>query len=271
MNQDASGHGDRQGRQEGETEEEGATFLSHLVELRSRLLRVVLCIVILFAALFPFAGQLYTALAGPLTVHLPEGTSMIAIEVASPFLTPFKLSLMLAVFLSVPFIFYQLWAFIAPGLLPNERRLVRPLLVSATLLFYAGVAFAYFVVFPLVFAFFTAVAPAGVTVMTDIARYLDFVITLFFAFGIAFEVPVATILLVLTGVTTPEALAQKRPYIIVGAFVVGMVLTPPDAISQTLLALPMWLLFEVGLVMSRVMQRRLDEAPEAGGDSSAQP
>jgi sec-independent protein translocase protein TatC len=162
----------------------------------------------------------------------------------------------------VPYILYQLWSFVAPGLYLHERRLARPLIISSTLLFFAGVAFAYYVVFPLVFGFFTSVAPAGVNVMTDISRYLDFVITLFFAFGFAFEVPVATILLVLIGTTTPEALAQKRPYIIVGAFVIGMLLTPPDVISQTLLALPMWLLFEVGLVMSKVMRRRQREAAE---------
>lgn len=248
---------------QGQNEDEGSGgFLSHLVELRTRLLHAILCIVIIFAMLFPFSEQLYTWLSGPLLAHLPEGTSMIAIEVASPFLIPFKLTLMLAIFLSVPYILYQLWSFVAPGLYLHERRLARPLIISSTLLFFAGVAFAYYVVFPLVFGFFTSVAPAGVNVMTDISRYLDFVITLFFAFGFAFEVPVATILLVLIGTTTPEALAQKRPYIIVGAFVIGMLLTPPDVISQTLLALPMWLLFEVGLIMSKVMRRRQREAAE---------
>lgn len=241
-------------------EEEGGGFLSHLVELRTRLLRAILCVVIIFAMLFPFSEELYTWLSGPLLAHLPEGTSMIAIEVASPFLIPFKLTLMVAIFLSVPYILYQVWSFVAPGLYLHERRLARPLIISSTVLFFAGVAFAYYVVFPLVFGFFTSVAPAGVNVMTDIARYLDFVITLFFAFGFAFEVPVATILLVMIGTTTPEALAKKRPYIIVGAFVIGMLLTPPDVISQTLLALPMWLLFEVGLVMSKVMRRRQREA-----------
>jgi len=243
------------------------TFLSHLVELRQRLLRVVLCVVIVFAVLYPFSNTIYTWMAGPLTVHMPEGTSMIAIEVASPFLIPFKLTLMLAVFASIPYILYQVWSFVAPGLYLHERRLVRPLVVSSTILFYGGVAFAYFVVFPLVFKFFTSVAPEGVNVMTDIARYLDFVITLFFAFGFAFEVPIATILLVMTGVTTPEDLASKRPYFIVAAFVVGMVLTPPDVISQTLLALPMWLLFEIGVVMSRVMRRRQQDRTGIEGDS----
>ena len=240
----------------------GGGFLSHLVELRQRLLRVILFIVIVFALLFPFSEELYTWLSGPLLVHLPEGTSMIAIEVASPFLIPFKLTLLVAFFISVPYLLYQVWSFVAPGLYLHERRLARPLIVSSTVLFFAGVAFAYFVVFPLVFAFFTSVAPAGVNVMTDISRYLDFVITIFIAFGFAFEVPVATILLVLIGTTTPESLAQKRPYIIVGAFVIGMLLTPPDVISQTLLALPMWVLFEVGLILSKIMRRRQQEHAE---------
>lgn len=242
-------------------EEKEATFLSHLVELRQRLLRVVLAIVVVFAMLYPFSNTIYTWIAGPLLAHMPEGTSMIATEVASPFLIPFKLTLMLAVFLAIPYILYQLWAFVAPGLYLHERRLVQPLVISSTLLFYAGVAFAYFVVFPLVFAFFISVAPEGVNVMTDIARYLDFIITLFFAFGFAFEVPVATILLVMVGATTPDSLAAKRPYFIVAAFVVGMVLTPPDIISQTLLALPMWLLFEVGVMLARTMRRRQMERP----------
>lgn len=253
------------GGPEEQTEDTGTGgFLSHLVELRQRLLRSVLCVVVVFALLFPFSEQLYTWLSGPLMAHLPEGTSMIAIEVASPFLIPFKLTLMVAIFISVPFLLYQLWSFVAPGLYLHERRLARPLIVSSTLLFFAGVLFAYYVVFPLVFAFFTSVAPSGVNVMTDISRYLDFVITIFFAFGFAFEVPVATILLVLIGATTPESLAQKRPYIIVGAFFIGMLLTPPDVISQTLLALPMWLLFEVGLFMSRVMRRRQQEREAQG-------
>ena len=256
-------------------EEQEPTFLSHLVELRQRMLRVVLAVVAVFAVLYPFSNTIYTWIADPLMAHMPEGTSMIAIEVASPFLIPFKLTLMLAIFVAIPYILYQIWAFVAPGLYLHERRLVRPLVVSSTLLFYAGVAFAYFVVFPLVFAFFTSVAPAGVNVMTDIARYLDFIITLFFAFGFAFEVPVATILLVMAGVSTPESLASKRPYFIVAAFVVGMILTPPDVISQTLLALPMWLLFEVGVMLSRVMRRRqLErtgvEADPADSDSASQ-
>jgi sec-independent protein translocase protein TatC len=225
-------------------------FISHLVELRDRLLRVVLVVVVIFLGLTPFANWLFSRLAGPLTRHLPEGSSMIAIEVASPFFTPFKLAMVIAIFAAMPYILYQAWAFIAPGLYRHERMRVFPLLVSSTLLFYLGAAFAYFVVFPLVFGFLTNTAPEGVAVMTDISRYLDFVLTLFFAFGIAFEVPVATVLLVWTGAVTPESLRAKRSYIIVGAFVIGMLLTPPDIISQTLLAVPMWLLFEVGVFMS---------------------
>jgi sec-independent protein translocase protein TatC len=225
-------------------------FISHLVELRDRLLRVVLVVVVIFLGLTPFANWLFSRLAGPLTRHLPEGSSMIAIEVASPFFTPFKLAMVVAIFAAMPYILYQAWAFIAPGLYRHERKRVFPLLVSSTLLFYLGAAFAYFVVFPLVFGFLTKTAPEGVAVMTDISRYLDFVLTLFFAFGIAFEVPVATVLLVWTGAVSPESLRAKRSYIIVGAFVIGMLLTPPDIISQTLLAVPMWLLFEVGVFMS---------------------
>jgi sec-independent protein translocase protein TatC len=213
----------------------GMGLLSHLVELRDRLLKMVIAIAVGFAVLFPFANTIYTFVSGPLTRHLPEGSSMIAIDVASPFLTPFKLVLMLSVVLTVPFLLHQLWSFIAPGLYKHEKRLALPLLVSSVLLFYLGMAFAYYVVFPLVFGFFTSVVPDDVAVMTDINRYLDFVIMLFFAFGIAFEVPVATILIVMTGMTTPDKLASMRPYIIVGAFVVGMFLTPPDVISQVLL------------------------------------
>jgi len=216
-------------------------FVQHLIELRDRLLRVVLAVVVIFLALFAFANDLYTFLAEPLLRHMPEGTSMIATEVASPFLTPFKLTLVLSVFVAVPFILYQAWGFIAPGLYKREQRLVFPLLFSSTLLFYAGMAFAYFVVFPLVFGFLLGVVPEGVAVMTDISRYLDFVLKMFFAFGLAFEVPIATILVVWSGMATAEDLAKKRPYIVVGAFVFGMLLTPPDVISQTLLAVPMWM------------------------------
>lgn len=233
-------------------------FISHLIELRDRLLRVVLCVLAVFLALSSFANEIYSFLAGPLLQHMPKNTTMIAIDVASPFFTPFKLALVLAVFISVPIILYQFWAFVAPGLYKHERLLILPLLVASTLLFYLGVAFAYYVVFPLVFGFLTASAPVGVTVMTDITRYLDFVLTLFFAFGVCFEVPIFTIVLVWSGIVTRESLAEKRPYVIVGAFVIGMFLTPPDAISQTLLAVPMWLLFEVGLLFSRFFVRKVN-------------
>lgn len=243
-------------------------FVSHLLELRDRLLRAVVVVAIFFVILFPFANDIYVWVATPLMMHLPEGTSMIATEVASPFLTPFKLSLVAALFLSMPFILYQLWAFVAPGLYKHEKRLVAPLVASSTLLFYLGMVFAYYVVFPLVFAFLTSAAPEGVTVATDISKYLDFILTLFFAFGMAFEIPIATIILVWMGVTTPDKLAEKRPYIIVGVFLFGMLLTPPDVISQTLLALPMWILFEAGLLFSRGFIRRRDKARAADGAAS---
>ncbi len=230
-------------------------FIEHLIELRSRLLKIVAVVLLAFAGLAPFADRIYTYLAGPLLRHLPESSTMIAIDVASPFLTPFKLALVVAIFLTLPFSLYQVWAFIAPGLYRHEKRLLLPLLFFSTLLFYAGAAFAYFVVLPLVFQFMTATAPEGVAVMTDIARYLDFVLTLFFAFGVAFQVPIVTIVLVWTGITTRQRLARARPYVIVAAFVIGMLLTPPDVISQTLLALPMWLLYELGLLFSRPFAR----------------
>jgi len=243
-------------------------FISHLIELRDRLLRIVLAVAVVFLCLIPFANRLFSALSGPLMAHMPEGSNMIAIDVASPFLTPFKLTLVMAVFIAMPFVLYQFWAFIAPGLYRHERRLVTPLLASSTILFYTGATFAYYVVFPLVFAFLTGTAPEGVAVMTDISRYLDFVLLLFFAFGIAFEVPVFTVLLVWTGMATRDGLRQKRPYIIVGAFVIGMLLTPPDVISQTLLALPMWLLFEVGILMSRFLLPHRKSKPEEAADQT---
>jgi len=255
-------------------------LLYHLIELRDRLLRVVLVVGVVFVALVPFSNTLFSLLSGPLMAHMPDDSSMIAIEVASPFLIPFKLTLFLALFISIPYVLYQIWAFVAPGLYKHERRLVYPLLVSSTVLFYAGAAFAYFVVFPLVFAFFTSTAPEGVAVMTDISRYLDFVLTLFFAldfvltlffaFGAAFEVPIFTILLVWTGVATQASLREKRPYIIVGAFVLGMLLTPPDIISQTLLAVPVWLLFELGVYFSGwFIKQKENSAEEASGSSVA--
>ncbi len=247
-------------------------FITHLLELRDRLLRVVAVVAVLFLLLFSFANDLYNLLAQPLLAYMPDGAEMIATKPAGTFFTPMKLALVISIFAAVPFILYQAWAFIAPGLYSHEKRLALPLLVSSTGLFYAGMAFAYYVVFPLMFQFFIAVAPEGVKVATDIGEYLDFVLKIFFAFGIAFEVPIATILLVWSGVTTPEALVEKRPYIFVGAFVIGMLLTPPDVISQTLLALPMWLLFEVGVFFSRRVARRAEsnesEADDLDGEEA---
>ncbi|MEO0423619.1 MAG: twin-arginine translocase subunit TatC, partial [Pseudomonadota bacterium] len=240
--------------------EPASSLISHLVELRNRILWAVIAVLALFLPLAPFSGKLFTILAQPLLVHLPEGTSMIATQVASPFLTPFKLTLFVALFLAMPVVLYQLWAFVAPGLYSQERRLVMPLMVSSTLLFYSGVAFAYFAVFPLMFGFFNAVAPEGVSVMTDINAYLDFVLAIFFAFGLAFEVPVATVLLVSVGLVMPSQLKQWRAYIFVGAFVIGMLLTPPDVISQTLLAVPMYLLYEAGIFLSARMVPGVREA-----------
>jgi len=241
-------------------------LVQHLLELRDRLLRVVLVIVVLFLGLFAFANDLYTYLADPLLRQMAEGTSMIATQVVSPFLTPFKLALVLSIFIAVPFILYQAWGFMAPGLYKHEKKLVYPLLLSSTILFYAGMAFAYYVVFPLVFGFLTSIAPEGVSVTPDITYYLDFAIKMFFAFGLAFEVPIATILMVWSGITTAEKLAAKRPYVIVGAFVFGMLLTPPDIISQTLLAIPMWILFELGLVFSRFYTKPEEEENNIAGD-----
>ncbi len=244
------------------------TFISHLVELRDRLLRSIIVILLIFLGLAYYANDIYALLAGPLLKHMPAGTQMIAIDVGSPFFTPFKLTLVVSVFIAIPYVLYQVWAFVAPGLYRHERRLVLPLLAASTLLFYGGIAFAYFVVFPLLFAFLSAAAPTGVTMMTDITRYLDFVLTIFFAFGAAFEVPVATILLVWSGIVDRKSLSEKRPYIIVAAFVVGAVLTPPDVVSQSLLAVPMWLLFELGLVFSRFFVPRgaADQSLPASGD-----
>ena len=241
------------------TADDPMPLVAHLRELRDRFRNAIIAVFIAFLALFPFANELYTYVSEPLRSLLPEGSSMIATEVTSPFLTPFKLSLVLAVFVAMPVILAQLWGFIAPGLYKSEKRIAIPLLTSSVVLFYGGVAFAYYVVFPLLFGFFTTVGPGDISVMTDINRYLDFVLKLFFAFGLAFEVPVAAVILILTGVVTADQLANNRSYVIVGCFVMGMLLTPPDVISQTLLALPMWLLFEVGLVMGRVLSKSPNE------------
>ncbi|MEO1034431.1 MAG: twin-arginine translocase subunit TatC [Pseudomonadota bacterium] len=242
------------------------TLLEHLIELRSRLLRAVLAVIIVFLCLVPFAGEIFALVSTPLTEALPEGNSMIATQVASPLLTPFKTAFFVALFLAMPIVLYQTWAFITPGLYRREKRLGIPLLASSIVLFYAGIAFAYFVVFPLMFQFFNAIAPEGVAVMTDISHYLDFVLMLFLAFGLAFEVPVATVLIVWAGFSTPESLGRARPYVFLGAFVIGMLLTPPDIISQTLLAVPVYLLYETGIVMSRLMlKNRNAESEEVQG------
>ena len=231
-------------------------LVAHLTELRDRLLRALLAVLVVFICLFPFANEIYGFVSQPLRALLPEGATMIATEVASPFLTPFKLTLVAAIFIAIPYVLYQIWSFIAPGMYRHEKRLAVPLLASSVLLFYAGAAFAYYVVFPLIFGFFTSVGPDEIAIMTDINSYLNFVLKLFFAFGIAFEIPIAAVILIWAGITTPDDLVKKRPYIIVGCFVFGMLLTPPDVISQALLAVPMWILFEIGVFFGRFIQRR---------------
>jgi len=243
-------------------------LVAHLTELRSRLLRSVAAVLLIFAALFYFAQDIYALVSAPLRAYLPEGATMIATGVASPFLAPFKLTLMVSLFLAMPVVLHQVWGFIAPGLYQHEKRIAVPLMASSVLLFYAGMAFAYFVVFPIMFGFFASVTPEGVAMMTDIGQYLDFVLTLFFAFGVAFEVPVATFLLIWVGIVDVASLRNSRPYVIVGCFVVGMVLTPPDVFSQTLLAVPMWLLFEIGVFFGARIRHR--EEP-AASDGPSQP
>lgn len=246
------------------------TLVSHLVELRSRLLKMGAAIIVVFICLIPFSDLIFTQIALPLMQQLPEGSTMIATQVASPFLTPFKTTLCVAIFISMPVIIFQAWAFVAPGLYKKEKRFAIPLVVSSVILFYLGVGFAYVVVFPLMFAFFTAVAPEGVSVMTDITSYLDFVLVIFFAFGIAFEVPIATVMLVWSGLTTTENLGKKRAYVFLGAFVAGMLLTPPDVISQTLLAVPVYLLYEAGIIMSRVMLPPKEQKNDNGEDTGTE-
>tara|TARA_Y100000768_G_scaffold251518_1_gene191078 strand:- start:108 stop:890 length:783 start_codon:yes stop_codon:yes gene_type:complete len=233
-----------------------SSFVPHLIELRNRLSKILLFVLIIFIFLIPFSGEIYNVLSAPLLNALPDNSEMIAIDVASPFLIPFKLVIYLSIFITIPYILYHLWSFIAPGLYSHEKKLIFPLILSSSFLFYLGATFAYFVVFPLIFVFFIGIAPTDVAIMTDIGRYLDFVIALFFAFGFSFEVPIITVLLITSGATTREKLALKRPYIIVGAFTLGMLLTPPDVISQILLALPMWLLYELGLYFSKYFKVR---------------
>lgn len=226
------------------------SFIAHLIELRKRLMRSGIVLLVVFVCLFPWASDLYALLAQPLLAKLPKGGQMIATDVTTPFFVPLKVALMAAFLISLPYILYQLWRFVAPGLYEHEKRMVAPLIFASTVLFFCGMAFAYFVVFPVVFGFITAAAPIGVAVMTDIDKYLSFVLSMFMAFGITFQVPVAVVLLVRMGVVTVAKLREVRPYVIVGAFVVGAIFTPPDVVSQLMLALPLWLLYEAGIVVA---------------------
>lgn len=251
------------------------SFVSHLVEMRDRLLRAVLAVVVIFVLLFPWAQDLYALLAKPLLAALPKGGQMIATEVTTPFFVPIKVTMMAAFLLAMPWVFYQVWAFVAPGLYQNERRIGVPLVVASVILFLLGMAFAYFLVFPIVFGFIVGVAPEGVAVMTDIGKYLDFVMTLFMAFGITFEVPVAVVLLVTMGMVSIAKLREIRPYVIVGAFVVGAIFTPPDVISQFMLAVPLWILYELGIIVAAMMTRpkkdgEVDYAPMSEAEMDAE-
>jgi len=245
---------------EPESADQDMPLLSHLLELRDRLLRSVISILVVFLGLFYWANDIYLILAEPLRERLPEDSAMIATDIVAPFLTPFKMTAFLSIFIAMPYILHQLWAFISPGLYRHEKRFAYPLLFSSIVLFYAGLAFAYFVVFPLAWAFLTAAGPEGIQVLPDISSYLNIVLKMFFAFGIAFEIPVATVLMIWSGLTTVESLKEKRPYVIVGVFVVGMLLTPPDVISQVLLAIPMWILFELGIFFAAMSPNR--QSPE---------
>lgn len=240
------------------------TLISHLLELRDRLLRAFIAVLLVFVPLAFFANEVFTVVAQPLIAKLPEGSSLIATSVISPFMTPFKLAFFVALFIAMPFVLYQVWAFVAPGLYRREKRFALPLLVSSILLFYAGVVFAYYAVFPVMFEFFAGTTPQGVRMMTDINSYMDFVLTMFFCFGLAFEVPVVVVLLVMTGMMSVERLAAARGYVLIGIFVIAAILTPPDAISQTIMAVPMYLLYEGGLLMARLVNRlRRDEEATA--------
>jgi len=236
------------------------SFLDHIIELRNRLIRCIVVILVIFIGLFAFSNELYLYVSEPLRVLLPETSSMIATDVASAFLTPFKLTLVLSFFAAIPFILYQVWAFAAPGLYKKEKFIMLPLFFSSVFLFYAGMAFAYYVVFPLIFFFFTNIAPDGISVMPDIRSYLELILKLFFAFGLSFQIPIAVIILSWAGAVNPNELAKKRPYVFILCFVLGMLLTPPDIISQTLLAVPMWLLFEVGIFFGRLIRSRKEDS-----------
>lgn len=237
------------------------SFIAHLIELRTRLLHSIAALLLVFVCLFPFAGELYALLAHPLLAKLPKGGQMIATDVTTPFFVPLKMALMASLLIALPYILYQIWRFVAPGLYAHERRMVLPLIAASTILFYCGMAFAYFAVFPIVFGFITASAPQGVAVMTDIDKYLSFVLTMFVAFGMTFQVPVAVVVLVRMGVVTPAKLREIRPYVIVGAFIAGAIFTPPDVVSQFMLAMPLWLLYEAGIVVSGWVVKEVPHNP----------
>ena len=243
-------------------DEKELTLIDHLVELRDRIIKCFLAVIVIFLALFAFANDIYTYVASPLIAALPEGASMIAIDPTSPFFAPFKLTFYVSLLIAAPYILYQLWSFIAPGLYKNEKALAIPLFISSVALFYAGIAFARYILFGIVFGFFISVAPEGIQVAPDISSFLSFALTIFFAFGLAFEIPVAVFLCVWAGLTDPESLTQKRPYVVVGCFVIAMLLTPPDPFTQSMLALPMWALFELGIVAGRMIRKREEEKEE---------
>lgn len=248
-------------------EEKELTLVDHLIELRDRILKSIIAIVIIFLALFAFANDIYTYVANPLIEALPEGSTMIAIDPTSPFFAPFKLTFYVSFLIAAPYVLYQIWSFIAPGLYKNEKSVAIPLFISSVLLFYSGIAFARYILFPFAFAFFISVTPEGVSVAPDINSVLSFALTIFLAFGIAFEVPIAVFILIWVGVAEPDSLAEKRPYVIVGCFVVGMLLTPADPFTQSMLAVPMWLLFEVGILAGRLIRKRQAEEEKTGAPS----
>jgi sec-independent protein translocase protein TatC len=239
------------------------SFMSHLIELRDRLLRCVVALLLVFICLFPWARELYNFLAQPMLASLPAGGQLIATEVTAPFFVPVKVTMMAALVIALPYLLYQIWAFVAPGLYAHEKKFVVPLIITSTLLFLCGMAFAYFLVFPVVFHFMVTIAPEGVAVMTDIGKYLDFVLGLFLAFGVTFEVPVAVVILVRVGLVTVAKLKEIRPYVIVGAFVIGAIFTPPDVVSQIMLAVPLWVLYEVGIFVSQWVAKPAAENPES--------
>ncbi len=247
------------------------TFVQHLVELRDILLRSVIAILVVFISLFPFANEVYSFIAAPIINVLPEGGNIIAIGVISPFLTPLKMALIMAVYIAMPYLLYQIWKFIAPALYKREKQMVMPLVISSTILFYAGLLFSFYVVFPVIFGFLSGIGPSTVDFTPDIQYYLDFVLKVSFAFGVAFEVPIATILLIMFGATTIENLKKNRPYVVIGAFILGMLLTPPDIISQTLIAIPMWLLFEAGLIFAPLFTRKAESETEPNDTDPSNP